>query len=129
MKELFRVKIIGIIFEPKSRKILVGKAFKDKDYSFLEGELSYKEEIDKYLKKIVKEKTGYKVHNLGAVYVKNKLKKKDELEVYFLCEATEGKEKPGKNTAELKWINPKSVEKELNQKLPTRLRDSIFGLE
>ena len=128
-KEKFTVKIYGIVFEPKSRKILIGKNFKDKKFSFVEGNLIYKEELDKCLKKVTKEKTGYIIHNLGAVYAQNKIKnKKDILELYFLCEATEGKEKPGKNVSELKWISPKLVEKELKTKLPTRLKGYIINL-
>ena len=124
----FKVKIIGILFSPKARKILIGKNKEDKDLSFLEGDLKYNEELDVCLKRVAKEKTGYIIHNLGAVYAENRLKKKDELFIYFLCEATEGKEKPGKNVAELKWINPKEAEKYLKKKLPTRLRGYISGL-
>lgn len=126
----FKIRIIGIIFEPKSRMILVGKNPGDKNYSFLEGDLDYKMELDKCLKKITKEKTGYGIHNLGAIYAENKIKNnKDLLKLYFLCEATEGKELPGKNVESLKWIKPKTVEKELKTKLPARLKEYIFGLE
>jgi ADP-ribose pyrophosphatase YjhB (NUDIX family) len=124
----FRVRIIGILFSPKARKILIGKNKGDNDLSFLEGELKYNEELDVCLKRVAKEKTGYKVHNLGAVYAENMLKEKDELRLYFLCEATEGKETPGPNVKELKWINPKEVEKHLNKKLPTRLKGYIVNL-
>ena len=103
MTDKFRVKIVGIVFEPKSRKILVGKNFGDKKYTFLDGELNFKEELDKSLKKVAKEKTGYKIHNLGSIYAKNKVKgKKEILELYFLCEATEGKEKKILRNARLK---------------------------
>lgn len=130
MTQKFSVKVVGILFKPSERKILVGKNLNDKNFSFVEGELNYDEELDIGLKRITKEKTGYKIHNLGSIYAKNKIPgKKDLLELYFLCEATEGKEKPGKNVQELKWIKPKQVEKILNQKLPTRLREYIFGLE
>lgn len=126
----FKVKIIGILFEPKSRKILLGKRFKDKNFSFLEGDLKYDEELDVGLKRVAKQKTGYKIHNLGAVYAKNKIKnKKDVLEIYFLCEATEGKEKPGPKVEKIIWIKPKQVEKQIREKLPTRLREYIFGLQ
>ena len=125
----FLVKIIGIIFEPKSRMIMVGKNFGDKNFSFLEGNLKYNEELDVGLKRIAKQKTGYKIHNLGAIYAKNRLKKKNQLHLYFLCEATEGKEKPGPKVEKLKWIKPKQVEKEINEKLPSRLRGYIFGLQ
>ncbi len=124
----FRVKIIGILFSPKARKILIGKNRGDKNLSFLEGELRYNEELDVGLKRIAKEKTGYIIHNLGAVYAENRLNKKDELRIYFLCEATEGKEKTGARVEELKWISPKDIEKYLKQRLPTRLRGYIFGL-
>lgn len=130
MTDKFVVKIIGIMFEPKSRMILVGKNYGDKKYSFLDGELSHNVELDIGLKKIAKEKTGYKIHNLGAVYAKNKIKNKKEiLELYFLCEATEGKEKRGKKVEELIWIKPKEVEKRLGEKLPSRLKEYIYGLE
>ena len=33
MTDKFKVKIIGIVFEPKSRMILIGKNFNDKNYS------------------------------------------------------------------------------------------------
>src|SRR4030042_5066288 len=95
MDEKFKVKIIGILFNPKTRKILIGKNFGDKVFSFLEGDLKYNEELDNGLKRVAFEKTGYKVHNLGAVYAENMLKEKDELRLYFLCEATEGSEKSG----------------------------------
>ena len=124
----FKVKIIGILFNPSARKILVGKNKGDKNLSFLEGDLKCDEELDVSLKKMAKDKTGYIVHNLGAIYAENKLKDKKMLQMYFLCEATEGKEKPGKNVSELKWINPKEVEKFIKVKLPTRLREYIFGL-
>jgi len=128
MDNQFKVKIIGILFNPSARKILIGRNKGENSLSFLEGELKYNEELDVGLKRAAKEKTGYKVHNLGAVYAENMLKKKDELRLYFLCEATEGKEKPGPKVAELKWISPKEIEKSIKQKLPTRLRGYVFNL-
>jgi len=124
----FRVRIIGILFNPSTRRILVGKNKGDKNLSFLEGDLKNNEELDIGLKRTAKEKTGYIIHNLGAVYAKNKLKDKNMLQIYFLCEATEGKEKSGKKVAELRWIKPKEVEGKLHEKLPTRLREYILNL-
>ena len=130
MENKFRVKITGILFEPKSRKILLGKNKGDKNFSFLEGDLKHNEELDIGLKKVAKQKTGYKIHNLGTIYAKNKIKnKKDLLEIYFLCEATEGKEKPGPKVEKIIWIKPSEVEKKLKQKLPTRLKEYVLGLE
>jgi ADP-ribose pyrophosphatase YjhB (NUDIX family) len=124
----FKVKIIGILFNPSTRRILVGKNKGDKNLSFLEGDLKYDEELDVGLKRVAREKTGYIVHNLGAVYARNKLKEKDSLQIYFLCEATEGREKSGKRVAELRWVKPNEVEKLINEKLPTRLKEYILNL-
>jgi ADP-ribose pyrophosphatase YjhB (NUDIX family) len=125
----FIVKIVGIIFDPEKRKILVGKNKEDERYSFLEGDLTYEEELDQGLKRITKEKTGYIIHNLGAVYAENMLEsRKDKLKIHFLCEATEGEEKPGINVEELLWVNPKEIEEKLEVELPTRLREYIIGL-
>jgi len=126
----FKVALIGIVFDPKSRKILLGKNKEDKEFSFLEGELNKKRELDIELKKVARKKTGYKVHNLGSIYARNHLKKdKEKLELFFLCEATEGREKPGKNVAELIWIKPSEIKNYIKEKLPTRLREYILGLE
>ena len=125
----FKVRIVGIIFDPKKRKILIGKDKGEKKYSFLEDDLDYNLELDKKLKKYIKEKTGYKVHNLGSVYAENMLQRKDKLKIHFLCEATEGKEKPGKNVEELLWIKPSKVEEKLDVKLPARLHEYILNLE
>jgi ADP-ribose pyrophosphatase YjhB (NUDIX family) len=128
MADKFRVKIIGILFNPGTRRILIGKNKGDKNLSFLEGDLKYNEELDVGLKRITTEKTGYIIHNLGAVYARNKLTEKDQLQIFFLCEATEGSQKPGKNVAELRWVKPNEVEKMINKKLPPRLKEYILGL-
>lgn len=134
-KDRFKVIIIGMIFDPKTRKILVGKNKKEEHFSFLEEGLTYVEELDKELKRVTEEKTGYKVHNLGAVYARNCLDKenqtkcKERLELYFLCEAIEGKEKPGENVKELIWIKPSEVEEYIHEKLPSRLKEYLTNLE
>jgi ADP-ribose pyrophosphatase YjhB (NUDIX family) len=128
MADKFRVKIIGILFNPNTRRILIGKNKGDKNLSFLEGDLRYDEELDVGLKRITDEKTGYIIHNLGAVYARNKLNEKDQLQIFFLCEATEGTQKPGKKVAELRWVKPNEIEKMIKKKLPTRLKEYILGL-
>lgn len=127
-KELFYIKIVGIIFDTAKRKILVGKNPGDKNYSFLEGDLTRNEELDKCLKKTVTKKTGYIVHNLGAVYAENMLHDKKKVKIHFLCEIKSGKEKLGPNVSELKWVKPKETEKYLGVKLPSRLHEYLVNL-
>jgi ADP-ribose pyrophosphatase YjhB (NUDIX family) len=130
MIDKFSVKIVGILFEPKSRKILLGRNKGKENFSFLEGDLKKNQELDVRLKEVAKEKTGYKIHNLGAVYAINNIKNKEDiLELYFLCEASEGKEKPGKNVEKIIWVKPSEVEKKTKQKFPSRLKEYILNLE
>jgi ADP-ribose pyrophosphatase YjhB (NUDIX family) len=128
-KPCFKVKIVGVIFDPKKRKVLIGKTSDEKNYSFLEGYLVPEEEIDKELKRLTKEKTGFIIHNLGTIYSENFLADKEEIKIYFLCEATEGKEKKGEKVEELLWVKPTEAEKKLGVKFPTRLKEFIVGLE
>ena len=91
--------------------------------------LNYDEDLDLELKRITKERTGYKVHNLGTVFAKNNIANDPEtLELYFLCEATEGKEKRGTKIAELRWIKANEFEKLTNKKAPTRLKEYLFHI-
>jgi len=127
-KERFYIKIVGIIFDTEKRKILIGKNPGDETYSFLEGDLNHEEELDKCLKRTVTEKTGYIVHNLGAVYAENRLKDTDKVKIHFLCEIKSGKEKLGKDVSELKWVKPQEVEKYLGVNLPSRLHEYLINL-
>lgn len=125
---MFYIKIVGIIFDTTTRKILIGKNKGDNKYSFLEGNLTYKEELDNCLKRTVKEKTGYTVHNLGAVYSENCLKDPKKVKMHFLCEKREGEEIPGENVEELKWVKPSEVEEYLKVELPSRLHEYVTNL-
>jgi hypothetical protein len=129
-EKTFNVILLGVIFDPKTRKILIGKAKGDENWSFLEGDLAQDEELDVRLKKITNKKTGFIIANLGVIYAKNCIEnKKEKLELYFLCEIKEGKEKKGENVEELKWAKPSEIEEHLNTTFPTRLREYLMNLE
>lgn len=125
----FYIKIVGIIFSTSTRKVLIGKAKGDKNYSFLEGFLTQNEELDQCLKKTVTEKTGYKVHNLGAIYSENHLQDKSKVKLHFLCEIKGGEEQKGENVEDIIWVKPSEVEEKLGVKLPSRLHEYITNLE
>jgi hypothetical protein len=45
-KNLFYIKVVGIIFDTTTRKVLIGKNHVDEKYSFLEENLTHNEELD-----------------------------------------------------------------------------------
>ena len=126
---IFYVKVVGIIFDPTTRKILVGKNHGDEKYSFLEGDLTNEEELDKCLKRTIKEKTGFTAHNLGAIYAENMLQDDKKIKLHFLCEVRESKEIPGKDVEEIIWVKPSEVEEKIGVKLPSRLHEYVTNLE
>ncbi len=129
----FNIIILGIIFDPKTKKILIGKRENDPhipelSWCFPGGELLIGEEIDTALKKKIKQKTGYDIKNLGAFFSKTYPEKLNLLAVYFLTQVFKGKEKPGEDIIELKWVNPKELEKYFTTSFHKKLKEFLIDL-
>lgn len=133
-KSNFNIVLLGIIFDPASRKILIGRREDDPfipnlTWGFPGGKLLHGESIDKVLKKKIKEKTGYDVKNLGTIFSNTAPEKPDLFVVYFLCEVFKGKMKPGGDMHELKWVKPKELEDYRKRPLNSRLKEYIMNLQ
>lgn len=136
MKKLddFNVILLGIIFNTKTKKILIGKRNKDiylskLSWSFPGGRLNHGEDVEKALKERIKEKTGLRIENLGSVFSKVYPEKKEFLSIYFLCEVISGKEKTGKDFLELKWVRPEEIEKHFTTSFHPHLKEYILNLK
>ncbi len=129
----FSVIVLGIVFDPKNRKILIGKRENDpyipqSSWCFPGGRLADDGEVNQTLKEKIKEQTGLEVKNLGAVFAKTYEEKRDLLAVYFMCEAFKGKQKSGGNLKELKWVNPKDLEKYFKTSFHPRLKRYLLNI-
>lgn len=129
----FNVILLGIIFNPANKKILIGRRSdsltEGLNWSF-PGDLSnHKEDVDKTLKKKIKEQTGLEIKNLGSIFAGALSDKKDHLVVYFLCEAVGGEEKAADDLVELKWVSPEEVEKHFTTSFHPRLKEYIMNLK
>ena len=132
-KETFKVILLGIVFDPKTRRILIGKRKKDRyipklTWAFPEGRLIHDEELNKTLKKSIKENTGLEVQNLGAVFSKTYPEKKGLLSVYYLCEAVGGEEKVGGDFEEMKWVEPSELEIHFTTSFHPVLKEYVMNL-
>jgi len=132
-KQKFEVLIVGIIFDPKTKKVLIGRAENDKTLPgltwFFPGESAIQsEDVDKTLKKTLKLKTGYNVKNLGAIFSKIYPERPDLLAIYFLTEVFSGKEKPGVHLTELKWVSPKDLRKYFTTSFHKKLEEFLIDL-
>lgn len=131
--ETFQVILLGVVFDPKTRKFLIGKRKRDTDtpelkWAFPGGRLTSNEELNETLKKKIKEKTGLDVKNLGAVFSKTHPEKKEKLSIYYLCEAIGGKEEAGGDFEELKWVAPRELETHFTTSFHPVLKEYIMNI-
>ena len=129
----FEVVALGIILDTKTKKILIAKRehtpqIKNLDWTFPGGRVNNGEDVDQALKRGIKEKTGLKVENLGALFVQAPPEKKDRMLLIFLTEVFGGKEQIGGKITELKWINPKDIEKYIKVFIHPKLKEFILDL-
>ncbi len=133
-KGIFLVNVLGIIFNPETKKILIGRRkndpyIKESTWCFPGGRPDYNEELEEALKKEIKKKTGLKVESLGAVFAKNYPEKREFLSIYYLCEVVGGKEKAGEKFIEIKWVDPEELEKYFTTSFHPKLKEYITNLK
>ena len=131
---LFKVNTLGVIFDPRTRKILIGKKEKDPNLSkrswcFPSGRPKSNADLERNIERSVKSKTGLKVKSLGSVFSKIFDQNKDVLLIYYLCEAVGGKEKPGNGFKDLKWVYSHELIKRFANRFDKRLQEYILGLK
>jgi len=130
----FEIVLLGVIFDPATRKILIGRRENDPHapnlkWCFPAGRLKHGGSVDKVLKQKIKLKTGYDVKNLGTIFVNTSPEKPNLFLIYFLCEVFKGEEQAGDDLVEVKWISPDELEDYRKRPLNTRLKEYIMSLK
>mgnify|MGYP001566600766 FL=1 len=131
---VFLVNVLGIVFDPGTRKVLIGKRENDPyikklTWSFPGGRPNYEEELEDVLKREIKKKTGLNVESLGAIFAKTYPEKREFLTIYYLCEIVSGEEKPGEKFVEIKWVKPEEIEKYFTTSFHPKLKEYILDLK
>ncbi|AJF62780.1 MAG: hypothetical protein QT11_C0001G0639 [archaeon GW2011_AR20] len=130
---VFLVNVLGIIYDPKTRQILIGKRendpyIKELSWTFPGGRPNYKKDLEIYLKHEIKIKTGLNVDVKKIVFAKTYPEKREFLSIYYLCGVIGGKEKAGDNFVEIKWVKPTDVKKYFTTSLHPRLLEYLKTL-
>jgi len=131
---VFLVNVLGIVYDPKTKKILIGKRKNDEyipelEWCFPGGRPKYDEDLEDGLKREIKKKTGLEVESLGAVFARIPDEKKEFLLIYYLCEVVGGKEKAGEKFIEIKWVSPEELEKYFTTSFHPKLKEYIMNLK
>ena len=131
---VFLVNVLGIVYDNEKKRILIGRRkddpyIKDLSWTFPGGRPAYQEDLEFYLKHAIKIKTGLDVDIKKIVFAKTYPEKREFLSIYYLCEVAGGKESAGEKFVEMKWIEPRDVEKYFTTSIHPKLLEYLKALE
>ena len=129
----FEVIVIGIVFDSGKKKFLIGRKEDGPDakllgWCFPGGRIMPGDDIDKVLKKKIKLKTGYSIKNIGTFFSQTHEEKPEIVSISFLTKVFEGKELPGDDFAELKWVSANELEDHFKIPIHKKLKEFLFEL-
>jgi len=129
----FEVVVLGVIYDPRNKKVLIGKRFPDKHiknltWAFPGGKIHEGEDVDQALKRNIKKKTGLEIENVGALFTRIPEEKDDLLLIFFLTEAFGGELKADGDFEQLKWVHPKEMENHFTTSMHPKLKEIILDL-
>ena len=130
---IFMVIVLGIVYNPLTKKILIGRRVNDPyikklSWAFPGGRPKYGEDLEVAIKREIKQKTNLNVESLGTIFAKTYPEKREFLSIYYLCEIKSGIEKAKDNFVELKWVKPSELEKYFKTSFHPKLKEYIMNL-
>ena len=133
-KGIFLVNVLGIVYNPQTRQILIGKRendlyIKELSWVFPGGRPTYEGDLEDNLKAIIKDKTGLDADVKEVVFAKTYPEKREFLSVYFCCISSGQETKTGKDFTELRWVKPTEVQKHFTTSLHPKLLEYLKTLE
>lgn len=131
---VFLVNVLGVVYDARRKKILIGRHEKDPymprlSWCFPGGRPGYRKDLENYLKKEVKKKTGLNTKVVQIVFAKTYPENRRIMSVYYLVKPTGGREKPGEKFVELKWVKPTEVRNYFTTSLHKNLFEFLKTLE
>jgi ADP-ribose pyrophosphatase YjhB (NUDIX family) len=133
-KGIFLVNVLGIVFNTRTKKILIGRKENDPyvpklSWCFPGGRPKHNEGLEEAAKREVKEETGFTVESLGPIFARILPEQKNILLIYYLCEVVGGKEKTSDEFTEMKWVTPEELEKYFTTSFDPKLKEYILNLK
>jgi len=131
---LFLINLLGIVYNPNLKKIIIGEREKDPyieklSWVFPGGRPGYDEDLENYLEKEIKKKTGLDVEVKKIIFAKTYPERRDFLSIYYFCTTDQDNETPSEKFARVKWINPTEVRRYFTTSLHPALFEKLEELE
>lgn len=133
---VFLVNVLGIVYDPKTKKILIGRRDKDEflpelSWCFPGGRPTYKHSLPMSLMMEIKKKTNVDINVLDCFFTRILPEKPEFLQIYYYCEITGESEKPKamEKFKEIKWIKPTEVEKYFTTSIDPMVMGFLEALE
>ncbi len=131
---IFLVNVLAIIYNPQTKKVLIGKRRDDPyipelSWSFPGGRPAYKEDLEFYLKFEIKRKTGVEVRIKELIHARLHPEMKEFLSMYYLCEPLGGKEQAGEKFSEIKWVFPHELKYFFTTKMDSKVEKFLSELK
>ena len=113
---VFLVNVLGIVYDPKKKLILIGRREKDPlvkelSWTFPGGRPGYAHDVQYDLKHEIKVKTGVDVNVKSVIMARIPPEHSEFFLVYYYCEYRKGVAKAGERFVEVKWIKPSEAKK------------------
>ncbi|HLD02857.1 MAG TPA: NUDIX domain-containing protein [Candidatus Nanoarchaeia archaeon] len=113
---VYLVNVLGIVYDPKTKKILIGRRENDPHikkltWCFPGGRPKYEESLENGLEREILIKTGLEVKVKKLIFARTHPEKLEFLSLYYHCEVSGGMEKAGELLKELKWVKPEEIGK------------------
>jgi ADP-ribose pyrophosphatase YjhB (NUDIX family) len=132
---VFLVNVLGIVYNPENKQILIGKRendplLKELSWSFPGGKPAYEEDLELYLKSEIRKKTGLDVDVKNIVFAKTYPENRKLLSIYYHCEiANRERGVAGEKFTEIKWIKPTEVQQYFTTSLHPKILEYLKSLE
>jgi ADP-ribose pyrophosphatase YjhB (NUDIX family) len=123
---VFIVNVLGIVYDPKTKKILIGKRendpfIKNLSWGFPGGRPAYDQDLEYYLKLEIKKKTNLEVDVKEVIFAKTYPEDRNFLSIYYLCHTSSEEERAGEKFVEIKWIESTEAGKYFTTSLHSEL--------
>ena len=131
---VFLVNLLGIIYNPETRMVLIGKRVNDPNITELSwvfpgGRANYDGDLEDSLAGEILAKTGLNVTVGDVIFAKTYPERREFLSIYYLCQVTDGAELAGISITELKWIRPSQVTQYFTTSIHPKVLEYLVGLE